>query len=182
MDDEWHGSIAISLSNDPANLVTVQDSGSHVPLDASQLPNHVSMDSNQGAEDSLQDSKCDELDSHAHQLSPTAGWGHTNASSLASVQPNLNSTLAMGNVSQLIHFSNGSNENNSPPGVTTMGNDPLFPSVTDDVSSVPENANHCSSSKSRPSDGLDVAATNIAPINKVDNAVSTIDNWLRLST
>ena len=54
MDDKWCSSIAISLSNDHTNLVTVQDSGSHDPLDASQVPNSVSMDSNQGAKDSSQ--------------------------------------------------------------------------------------------------------------------------------
>ena len=51
MDDNWHSSIAVSLSGNPANLITIQDSGSHEPSDASQVPNCVSMDSNQGTTD-----------------------------------------------------------------------------------------------------------------------------------
>ena len=64
----------------PANLVTVQDSGNHDPLDVSQVPN-------QGTMSSLQDSKCTELDSHVHQLSPMAKCGHTNAGLLVLAQP-----------------------------------------------------------------------------------------------
>ena len=72
MDDKWHSSVANSLSSNPANPITVQDLNSHERLDASQVPNHVLMDLNQGAKDLSQDYKCTELDSHAHQLSPTA--------------------------------------------------------------------------------------------------------------
>ena len=57
MDGKWHRSIAISLSKNPANLVTVQDLGNLGPLDVFQVLNCVLMCSNQGAKDSLQDSK-----------------------------------------------------------------------------------------------------------------------------
>ena len=136
---------------------------------------------NQGAKDPLQDSKKTELDSHARRLLPTANWSHTNIGFVASVQTDPNSTPTMGNTSQSIHFSDGSNENNSPPSVTTVGNDPLFPSVTDDISSVPENANPHSSSKSSSSNRRDVAATNVATTNCIDDDASTIDNQLQLS-
>ena len=138
------------------------------------------MDSNQGTKDSSQDSKCTELDSHAHQLSPIADWGHTPTGLLTSVWPNLNSTLTVGNILQLIHFSNRTDRSNSPPSDATMGNDPSFPSMINDVSSI-GNANHHPSSKSNPSDVLDVAVTNIAVTNKKDDDVSSIGNQLRLS-
>ena len=44
MDDKWCSSLTVSLLGNPANLVTVQDSGSHEPSDASQVPNRVLMD------------------------------------------------------------------------------------------------------------------------------------------
>ena len=140
------------------------------------------MDSNQGAKDSSQDSKCTELDGHTCQLSPTADWGHTNIGSLSSVQPESNSTPTVGNISQLIRFLNGTNKNDSPPSDTTMGNDLSFPSVINDVSSVPRNVNHHPSSKSSPSNSLDTAGTNLAATNQMDNDVSTIDNRSQLST
>ena len=62
-------SVEPSSSTNWANLVTVQDSSSHEPSDASQVPNCVSMDSNPGAQDSSQDFKCTELDNHMCQLS-----------------------------------------------------------------------------------------------------------------
>ena len=134
--DKWHIAITIFLLNDPANFVTIQDSDSHEPLDASQVPYRVSMDSNQGAKDSSQDSKCTELDSHACQLSPMANWGHIGVGPLNSTQPDPNSTLTMGNTLQSIHFSNGTEENFSCPSDTTVGNDPSFPSVINDISSI----------------------------------------------
>ena len=126
------------------------------------------MDSNQGAKDSAQDSKCAELDSHARQLSPMADWGHAGLGPLSLVQPDPNSTPTVGNALQL-----------SPPSDTTVGNDPSFPSVINDVSSIGK-ANHCLLSKLNPSNAHDVAATNIAATNKNDD-VSSIGNRLRLS-
>ena len=61
-----------------------------------------------------------------------------------------------------------------------MGNDPSFPSVTNNISSI-GNLNHCPSSKLNSSDVHDVAATNIAATNKKDDDVSSTDNWSRLS-
>ena len=107
-----------------------------------------------------------------------ANWGHIDNSFVASVQLDPKSTPTTGNVSQSTCFSNGSNENNSPPSVMTVGNDPLFPSMTNGVSLIPENANPHLSSKSSPSNGHDDAATNDSVTNCVDNDVSTIDNWL----
>ena len=60
-----------------------------------------------------------------------------------------------------------------PPSDTTMGNDPSFPSVIYDISSVPKNMNHHLFSESNPSNGLGIAATNIAATNHVDDDVST---------
>ena len=37
MDGEWHSSIAIAVSNNPTNLVTIQDSSNYDPLDISQV-------------------------------------------------------------------------------------------------------------------------------------------------
>ena len=90
----------------------------------SQIPISVLMTLNQGTNDPLQDSECNELDCHACRLFPTMHWGHATDGSLPSVQPNLDSTLTAGNVSQLICFSDGSNKNNGPPSDTTQGNDP----------------------------------------------------------
>ena len=95
------------MTGDPVNLVAVQDSGSRSPSDGSQVPNRVSMDSNQGAKDSSQDSRHTELDGHARQLSPTAGWGHVGYGPINSVQPDLNSTPTAGNTSHSIRFSIG---------------------------------------------------------------------------
>ena len=172
------------MSNNPANLVTIQDSENHDPLDVSQVPNCVLLDSNQGAKDSSQDSKCAELDGHVCGLSPTANCGHTNNGLIALGQPNPNYTPIMGNISQSICFSNGSNEDNSPPSDTTTGNDPLLPSVINDISSIPRNKSHHSSSKSSPSNGHGVAVTNIAATNvpahcdNVDDDISAVDNQL----
>ena len=105
MDSKWQSSITISLSNDPTNLVAVQDLGNHDPLDASQNANCVLMDSEQGTKDPLQDSKCTELDSHVRQLLPMANYGHTNTGFVASVGPDPNSTPTAGNISQSICFS-----------------------------------------------------------------------------
>ena len=145
------------------------------------------MDSNQGAKDSSQDSKHTELDGHAGQLSPTAGWGHVDFGPLNSVRPDLNSTPTVGNTSQLIRFSIGS-ENNSPPSDTTAGNGPSFPSVINDISSI-GNANH-GTSKLNPSDAhnahkvhdahKDHNAHHVAATDKTDD-VSSIDNRSRLS-
>ena len=91
------------------------------------------------------------------------------------------STPTVDNVSQSICFSDGSNENDSHPSVTTTGNDPLFPSVIDGVSSIPKNTNPHLSSKSSPSNNQDIAVTNIATTNLVDNDSSTVDNQSQLS-
>ena len=104
--------------------------------------NCVSTDSNQGAKDPYEDSKCTKLDIHACILSPAANWGHTTDVLLPSVQTDPDSTLTAGNVSQSICFSDGSDENISPPSDATQGNDPSFPSMTDDVLSFPGNTNH----------------------------------------
>ena len=71
---------------------------------------------------------------------------------------------------QLICFSNGTDKSNSPSSDTTMGNDLSFPSVINNISSI-GNANHRPSSKSNPSDSLDIAATKIAVTNQKDDAV-----------
>ena len=144
------------------------------------------MDSKPGAKDSSQDSKYTELDGHARQLSPTAGWGHTDFGLLNSIQPDLDSTPTAGNTSQSIHFLNGSEENNSPPSDTTVGNDPSFPSVINNVSSI-GNANHHPSSKLNPS-GTDDAhnahvvhnAHDVTATDKYDD-VSSIDNRSQVS-
>ena len=94
-----------------------------------------------------------------------ANWGHPNIGLIPSAQPHPNSIPTMGNDSRSIGFSNGSDENNIPPSGTTVCNNPLFPSVINNVSSIPGNANHHLSSESSPSKGHDVAATNIAATN-----------------
>ena len=99
MDGKWHSSVTISLLENPANLVTVQDSSNCDSLDASQVPNCVLMDSNQGIKDLSQASNCTELDHHTCSLSPTANWGFTVDASFPSVQPDPNSTPTAGNVS-----------------------------------------------------------------------------------
>ena len=180
MDDKWHSSVTIAMTGNPVNLVTVQDSGSRSPSDDSQVPNRVSMDSNQGAKDSSQDSKHTELDGHARQLSPTAGWGHVGFGPLNSVQPDLNSTPTAGNTSHSIRFSIGS-EDNSPPSDTTAGNDPSFPSMTHDISSI-GNANH-GITEPNPSDAHEaheVRTHHVSATDKTDD-VSSIDNRSRIS-
>ena len=92
IDGEWHRSVTNSASNAPTNLITIQDSSNPNCLDASKVPNCDLMDSNQGAKDSSQDSKCTKLDSHMRQLSPMADWGHTGLGTLSLTQPNPNST------------------------------------------------------------------------------------------
>ena len=76
---EWmvNGTVPLQLLCQIMNLVIIQDSGNHNALDASQVPNCVLLDSNQGAKDLSQDSKCPELNSHACGLSPMANGGHT---------------------------------------------------------------------------------------------------------
>ena len=187
MDGKWHSPVTISALKNPVNLVTIQDSSNCDSLNASQVPNCVLMDSNQGDKDPSQDFKCSELDCHLHGLSPTTNWGYTTNFLLPSARPDPDSTLTAGNISQSICFCNGSNKNNSPPRNMTQGNEPSFPSVTNDISSIPGNTNHNSSSKSSPSRhishvnpcGHDVAATNFpVQCNDPDDAVSSIGNQL----
>ena len=39
MDNKWHSSVTIAMTGNPVNLITVQDSSSHLPSDDSQVPN-----------------------------------------------------------------------------------------------------------------------------------------------
>ena len=102
-----------------------------------KVPNCVLLNSNKSAKDPSQDSKCTDLNSHAHGSSLMANWGHATADLIPSAQPKSDSTPTTGNVSQLIPILGVFNENNDPPSDTTVGNDPLFPSVINDVSSIP---------------------------------------------
>ena len=144
------------------------------------------MDSNPGAKDSSQDSKCTELDDHARQLSPMANWSHTGLGLLNLVQPDPNSTPTAGNTLHLICFLNKSEDNNSPPSDTAVGTDPSFPSVINDISSI-RNTNHHLSSELNSSDADNAHdahdahnAHDVAATDKNDD-VCSISNRSRLS-
>ena len=109
-----------------------------------------------------------------------AGWGHTDFSPLNLIQPDLDSTPTAGNTSQSIHFSNGSEENNSPPSDVTAGSDPSFPSVINDISSI-GNPNHRPSSELNPSGAHNAHnAHDVAATDKNDD-VSSVGNRSRVS-